>query len=166
MMKDATIRPHIFAGYARETAPFGSYMTLVGLFNALLAGFLLLVNRSRRSLPERTSASDIALLGIATYKLSRLLAKDRVTSFLRAPFSEFQEDTRSSEVNEKPRGTGMQYALGELLTCPFCLGQWVAAFLTYGLVLAPRATRLVGSILAMLTVSDFLQIADEGLKKQ
>lgn len=36
------------------------------------------------------------------------------------------------------------------------MGQWVAAFFTYGLVLSPRATRVVGSIFAMLALSDFL----------
>jgi hypothetical protein len=164
-MKDAPRRSHVLAGYAREQAPFGSYLTLVGLFNALFAGFLLLVKYARRSLPEQIHAGDIALLGIATYKLSRLITKDKVTSFLRAPFSEFEEDTSSSEVNEKPRGTGMQYALGELLTCPFCMGQWVAAFFAYGLVVAPRVTRLVGSLFAIHMISDLLQHADAGIKK-
>ncbi len=41
------------------------------------------------------------------------------------------------------------------------MGQWVAAFLTYGLVLQPRATRLVTSIFAMITLADFLHPAYE-----
>jgi hypothetical protein len=164
-MKDTLVPSKVFAGYAREQTPFGSYLTLVGLFNGLFAGFLLLMKQARRSLPEQVHAGDIVLLGIATYKLSRLISKDKVTSFLRAPFSEFEEDTSSSEVNEKPRGTGMQYALGELLTCPFCIGQWVAAFFTYGLAIAPRVTRLVGSVFAILMISDFLHHADAGIKK-
>ncbi len=149
----------LFAGYKRPDGPLASYATLVGIFNAAFAGFLLLTNRSNKAIPERVGLADIALLGLATHKLSRLLAKDWVTSFLRAPFTEYQGSAGPGEVNEKPRGTGMQLALGELLTCPFCMGQWVAAFFGYGLVLAPRVTRLVGSIFVMLTISDFLHLA-------
>ncbi len=41
------------------------------------------------------------------------------------------------------------------------MGQWVAAFLTYGLVLRPRETRLVASAFAMITLADFLHPAYE-----
>ncbi len=41
------------------------------------------------------------------------------------------------------------------------MGQWVAAFLTYGLVLRPRVTRLVASAFAMITLADFLHPAYE-----
>jgi hypothetical protein len=33
---------------------------------------------------------------------------------------------------------------------------WVAAFFTYGLVFVPRVTRLVATILTVLTISDHL----------
>jgi uncharacterized protein DUF1360 len=33
---------------------------------------------------------------------------------------------------------------------------WISAFFAYGLVLFPAATRLVGAIFAMLTISDYL----------
>ena len=46
--------------------------------------------------------------------------------------------------------------MGELVTCTFCMGQWIAAFFTYGLVLAPTVTRVIGSVFAMLTLSDFM----------
>ena len=49
--------------------------------------------------------------------------------------------------------------MGELLSCPFCLAVWVATALTGGLVLAPRVTRLVATILTAVTASDFLQFA-------
>ena len=41
----------------------------------------------------------------------------------------------------------------------FCLGQWIAAFFAYGLVLAPALTRFVASVFAIVTVSDFLHQA-------
>jgi hypothetical protein len=48
--------------------------------------------------------------------------------------------------------------VGELLVCPFCLDQWVATGYAAGLVVAPRATRFVASIMATVAISDFLQI--------
>ena len=44
--------------------------------------------RSGRELPERVDAADLLLTGLATHKLSRLVAKDRIMSFARAPFTE------------------------------------------------------------------------------
>jgi hypothetical protein len=46
-----------------------------------------------------------------------------------------------------------------MVTCPYCLGLWVAAALSVGLLFAPRLTRFICSVLAALTISDFLQIA-------
>jgi hypothetical protein len=98
-------------------------------------------------------------LGVATQKLSYLLSKDAVTSPLRAPFTEFQGMESPSHVEEHPRGTGLRKAIGGLMVCNFCLGQWVAAFFVYGLVLAPALTRLVAAIFAVLAISDYLHQA-------
>jgi len=46
--------------------------------------------------------------------------------------------------------------LGELVTCPYSIGVWVAAGLTYGLVLWPRQTRVVTTIFGAQAVADFL----------
>ena len=56
------------------------------LFNAGLAGALLAAKRAGR-LPERIETRDVILLGTASHKLSRLLAKDKITTVLRAPFT-------------------------------------------------------------------------------
>ena len=81
------------------------------------------------------------LISIATHKLSRLLAKDSVTSPLRAPFTRYAEPGGAAEVNEEVRdqGSSIRHSIGELVTCPFCLAVWVATGLTGGLVLAPAA---------------------------
>jgi Protein of unknown function (DUF1360) len=150
-----------FAGYAepRERPPFASYAAFAAIFNAGLAGSLAAAKRSGRELPERIGPGDILLIGTASHKLSRLASKDKVTSFMRAPFTEFQERGGPAEFEEKPRGRGMQRALGELIACPYCLGLWASAGFHVGLVFAPRTTRLLASTLTALTLSDFLQIA-------
>lgn len=149
------IRP--FAGYADEDRPLGSYALLTVLFNAAAAGFF--VATSGRNLPERAGVGDVVLLGTATHKLARLIAKDWVTSFLRAPFVRYEGSAGPAEVDEKPRGKGLQLALGELLTCPYCIGQWVAAGLAGGLAVRPRETRLIATTFTALTVADFLHLA-------
>jgi uncharacterized protein DUF1360 len=146
----------IFEGYDRGEESLPSYATLVGLFNLILAVFLLIARKTGRPIPERIEARDIALLGVATHKLSQLLARDAITSPLRAPFTELLEKQSPKSVDEKPRGKGLRRSLGELLTCHFCVGQWVASFFTYGLVFAPAVTRLVASIFAIVALSDHL----------
>lgn len=145
--------------------PLASYATLLGIYNTTFAGLLLAANTSKRRLPEQVGYADLALLGMATYKLSRVIAKDRVTSPLRAPFTEYVEPAGESEIKEKVRGEGMQRAVGDLVTCPYCLSPWVAAALTFGLVFRPRATRLVMATMAAATVSGFLHRATDAIKE-
>jgi hypothetical protein len=147
------------ADYADEEVPLGSYAVLVAIFNGLFGGLLLITRRSRGGLPEKVGLGDLLLLGVAAFRLSRTLSKDTVTSFLRAPFTEYEGPGGPGEVEERPRGRGVQRALGELLICPYCLTQWVAAAFVYGLALQPRATRLVAAVFAVKAVADGCQIA-------
>jgi Protein of unknown function (DUF1360) len=110
-------------------------------------------------LPERVDGRDLLLTGVATHKLSRLIAKDKIAAFLRAPFTELQGRGGPAEIEERARGEGLRRAVGELLICPYCLGLWLSSGFHLGLVTAPRTTRFFSSILAGLTISDFLQIA-------
>lgn len=156
----------IWTGYVKEgTHPLWGYALLVSIFSSLFAGFMAIIRITDRSLPERISPGDIALLGIGTYRLSRLLTKDSVTSIFRAPFTEFEQPIGDGEVDERPRGKGLRHAIGELVVCPYCVGQWVSAFFTYGFVLAPRFTRLVASMFAMYTLADSMQLGMDALKR-
>lgn len=146
------------AGYSEQTRPLGSYALLVAVFNSLLVGFLIALRRSHRELPERIQIGDVVLLGAATHKLSRLVTKNKPTSALRAPFTEYEGPAGRGEVEEKPRGHGLRRAVGELLVCPYCMGLWIATPMTFGLVLAPRTTRFVAAIFATLGLSDIIQV--------
>jgi hypothetical protein len=156
----------VFEGYDGGEEPLPSYAALAGLFNLILAVFLLIARKSGRQIPERVETRDIALLGVATHKLSMLVAQDAVTSPLRAPFTELQEKQSPKNVDEKPRGKGLRRSIGELMTCKFCVGQWVASFFTYGLVFAPAVTRLVASIFAIVALSDHLHQTYKALMKR
>jgi hypothetical protein len=153
-------------GYAPEgeRPPLGSRLALASGFAAAFGAFLAARRRSGRGLPERIDARDLALLSGASFKLGRMIAKEKVSAPIRAPFTEYQGKAEApGEVNERPRGSGPRAAVGELLTCPYCLGMWVISALTVGLVTVPRETRLVASILSALGVSDFLQVAYRAL---
>jgi Protein of unknown function (DUF1360) len=149
-----------------EDRPMGSHLALVVAYNGLVGAFLLARARSGKPFPKRIGLGDLLLAGVATHKLSRVIAKDRVTAPLRAPFTEFEEEGGPGEVEEKPRGRGMRKAIGELIVCPFCMAQWVATGLLAGLAVAPRATRFICSIFAAVAISDFLQIFYKGSEEK
>ena len=151
-------------GEAHPDRPIASYTVLTGAFGGLCAGFALWMRRTGRHLPERVGAGDLALITLATHKLSRLIAKDRVTSALRHPFTRYQGEGGPGEVEEAARGSGLRRAIGELLICPYCLGMWISAAFTAGLAVAPRPTRWLASVFTALFGADVLQIAYKKLE--
>ncbi len=160
------VQQEVVEGYGGEEQRLYSYATLMGLFNLIFAVFLFFVKHTGRNIPERVDTKDLALLGVATHKLSLIGSQDAVTSPLRAPFTELQEKESPKSVEEKPRGKGLRRSVGELLTCQFCLGLWVASFFTYGLVLAPRVTRLIATVFTVVTISDYLHQTYKALMKR
>lgn len=131
---------------------FATMMAFYLVSTAVLTGVAI---RDQR-LPRRFGLLDVALLGIATHKLSRLLAKDRITGILRAPFVNYIRSAGAGEVEEEPRGRGIQRGIGTLISCPYCMGPWCATALAFGLLFAPRIGRFFVGILTAVTVSDFL----------
>lgn len=149
-----------FAGHSPDhDRPLGGYALLMGSFLTICGGLGIWLHRSGRELPERVESRDLALVATATFKASRLLARDRVTSAIRAPFSRFQGDAGPGEVDEAARGRGIRRVLGELLVCPYCLDVWTASAFLAGLVAAPRQTRWVASVFSVVAAADALQIA-------
>ena len=151
--------PDTSHGYApTQQRPLAAYAVLSGGFFAALGGALAAARSAGREF-DRPTASDIVIYGLATQKLSRLIAKDKVTSTLRAPFTRYQEPSGHGELDEAPRGEGLRYAVGELLVCPYCLAQWVVGAITVGSVFAPRTTRLLSAMWAAQAIADGAQLA-------
>src|SRR5918995_9759 len=98
--------PGPLAGYADDPPPFGGYAFMTAVFLTAFGGAMGAARASGRELPERISPQDVVLVGVASHKLSRLISKDRITSFVRAPFTEFQQRAGHAEVDERPRGRG------------------------------------------------------------
>jgi hypothetical protein len=140
--------------------PVGSHAAMLGIYLALLAVATLLARASGRELPEQVSVKDLVTMALGTHKISRTITKESVTSPLRAPFTEHHGPGGPAEVMDEPRGEGgMRHAVGELLTCPFCLDVWIVSAFGLGLVVAPRLTRLVAGSFSALAGADFLQLA-------
>jgi hypothetical protein len=143
----------VFDGYGNPGEPLLGYGALAGVYALVFSGLLGAAHR-KAVVPEKIALGDVGLIGVATFRLSRLITKDKVTSSFRAPFTRFEKAVGSGEVEEDARGAGMQRAIGDLITCPYCIGLWVATGLTFGLVFAPRSTRLLASILSAVAISD------------
>ena len=138
--------------------PLGGYAALMGLYGAAVTAGAVTLRRRNRPLPD-VRPVDIILVGVATHKVARRVTKDSVTSPLRAPFTRYEGVSGPAELQEQVRGEGLRKAVGELISCPFCISQWVATGFVFGLVAAPRATRWTASVFASLALADFLQFA-------
>jgi uncharacterized protein DUF1360 len=132
-----------------SSPPYEAYATIAGVF---LGGLAIVASLSRRSPPG--AVLELAALSAATFKVSRTLTRERVGSFVRQPFVEGDADTGE---DEQPAGEGLQRAIGELVTCPRCLGTWSAAVLASTQMLSPRFGRLLTWSLGASAASDFLQ---------
>lgn len=147
--------------------PLSGYVTLMGVYS-LLAGGLLAWARSAAKEDRQLGWGDLARLGVATARLSRLLTKDSVTSPLRAPLTRYAGHGLPSEVNEEVAGWArkrpLPHAVAELVTCPFCMAQWTATGLVCAHVLAPRTARLATDILVAAAGADAVQYAVASLE--
>jgi len=148
-------------GHDRPLGPYGLLDIVYGGGVFVLGVF---ARRRRRKLPE-LSVQDLALIGVATHRLARTIAKDPILSPVRMPFTSYQGVSGPSELHEEVVADGLGHALGELLTCPFCLAQWIATGFVGGMIFAPRATRLVAATCAGVAVADFLQFAYAGAQQ-
>jgi hypothetical protein len=157
--KTTPLGDSLVSGYAPgQDRPLGGYAALMGVYGAAVAAGAVALRRRRWPLPE-VRPVDVVLVGIATHKLARRVTKDSVTSPLRAPFTRYEGRSGPGELQEGVRGSGVRKAVGELVSCPFCISQWMATGFTFGLVVAPLATRWTASVFASLALADFLQFA-------
>lgn len=138
--------------------PLGGYAVLMGVYGSVVTAGAVALRRRNRPLPD-VRLFDVVLVGVATHKVARRMSKDSVTSPLRAPFTRYEGVSGPAELQEGARGTGIRKAVGELISCPFCLSQWVSTGFIFGLLTAPRATRWTASVFASLALADFLQFA-------
>lgn len=124
--------------------PRGAYAIIMVIFLSLFGAVAATLRRNPATLSQTPPARDMALLGIATFRMSRLIVADRVTSVFRKPVVEEGVGEEQLEgVTQKPKEEGgMVQAVGELVTCPWCVSVWAGAFNVYLLTMFPRVGRL------------------------
>jgi hypothetical protein len=130
-----------------ETPTDPADYALLSLTYASLLGALAYASRDRAPV-ER---SELVPLAAATFALAKLVGREKVETWVREPFVEEGPDGRH------PKGTGLRYAIGELLSCTRCLGAWSALGLVGLRMAAPETSRTVTSVLAASAANDFLQ---------
>jgi len=141
-----------------EERPLASYSAAMATYIALVAAAAGVARRAGLSAPDTIRPWDLALVTVATHKLSRLISRANITSPLRAPFTRYRGVGGPAELAEDARGEGHRHVIGELVTCPFCVGQWIATAFVAGLVAAPRQTRVVAAVFSVVAGSDALQL--------
>jgi hypothetical protein len=102
----------------------------------------------------------LILFTFASFRLTRLLVYDKITSFVRAPFIdeiEVQEEDGSIATYTKIKGSGLQYWIGELLSCHWCTGVWTTAFLLLCYYWMPNFTEPLLFLLAIAGVAGVIE---------
>jgi Protein of unknown function (DUF1360) len=128
----------------RPTQPH-DYAILNLTWAALLAGLIAMTDQ------DGPPAHELPLFGLASFSVSKTLSKERVGTWVRTPVVDESVPERT------PKGRGLRYAAGELVTCSRCLGTWSALALVGLRAVRPREARLVAGVLATSAVNDFLQ---------
>src|SRR4051794_17851506 len=83
------------------------YAALSAGYGALV-GALVVAARDTGEHPVRPI--ELPMLGLATFSVAKLVAKEKVESWMREPFLEERADGE-----RRPKGKRMRYAIGELL---------------------------------------------------
>jgi len=132
------------------------YGAINAVYAVLFVG-VLVATRGRDAEAERLGSAELLPLSAATFSISKLIAKEKVGSWVREPFVD------DPVGRKQPRGGRLQHALGELVTCSRCVGAWTALGLV-GLRLAePRTGRTVMTVFAAAGMNDFMQAGFRGL---
>lgn len=130
-----------------------TYLSLIALFGGLFVAFTARERGKGRTTPTPIQPFDFLLLALSVFRLARIVSSDPVTEPLRAPV------TTDTEDGSEPKGQGAQRALGELVSCPMCIGVWISAALTYGLLWIPGPTRVLLAIFGSAGAAEALNFA-------
>ncbi|HEY0633044.1 MAG TPA: DUF1360 domain-containing protein [Thermoleophilaceae bacterium] len=148
MATEPVTYPHPVVQEESPTEPV-DYAAINAVYGALLTTLVLTTRERAREDP--ISGRELVPIAAATFALSKVIAREKIGSWMREPFV---EDPAGAK---KPRGRRLQRAIGELVTCTRCVGAW-SALGVVGLRLAsPESGRVVTNVLAASAANDWLQ---------
>jgi len=102
----------------------------------------------------------IMIIGLASFRLTRLIVYDKITEFLRSPFfDEVKEmdDEGMEEIFLVPKKSGWKKWIGELLSCYWCMGIWSSMFLIFMYFYFPMFGELVILILSVSAIAAIIE---------
>jgi hypothetical protein len=136
-------------------SPYAAYRLLSFTFNGALLS-VAFSKAAKGAFSTPMMLTDFGMTAAATHKLAQIISSERVTMYLRSPFTWQRDEGRKGERKEIPKEHGLHRALGELLTCPYCLAPWISSALIAGHIFAPVPTRVVTTIFAATAAADWL----------
>lgn len=136
-------------------------LTLISLFLGVFATFGGRLVKRNQDIDLKPL--DLLLLGLSSFRIGRMIAYEGVAAPLREPFTTTQPDASGAGQTVVASGHGARFVLGELVSCPICIGTWTAAALVYGLHLLPRPTRLLLAIMSTTGVAELCYSITEAL---
>jgi len=137
----------------RSTTRPLDYALLEGAFLTCFIGVVALARRREGCDALAIASSELPVMAMAVFALADVLAKEKVSTWIREPFVVESIDHRPG----LPQGSGVRYAIGEMLTCTRCVGTWSALGLLGLRTVSPTAGRAANVILALTGTNDILQ---------
>lgn len=142
---------------AATTPPTASgpaaYAALEAVFASGLLGLIALTRRREHDGTPAIPRDELPLLAMATFALADVLAKERISTWIREPF--VVEGADHKPVG--PEGSGLRAAIGELMTCTRCVGTWSALGLVALRTASPASGRAAVRVLALAGTNDLMQ---------
>jgi Protein of unknown function (DUF1360) len=101
------------------------------------------------------------LLGLAAFRLTRLIVFDQIMAPLRRPFFteiEEKDEEGKTEIYIIPKEKGLRHWIGELLSCYWCTGVWVSVCLTFLYTLQSQVGEFLILLLAVAAIGSLIEV--------
>ena len=140
---------------------FWNFVFLIFFFTLVVLGVIILDTESRLAWADIT-LFDVALVTLATWRLTRFIATDTTTKFFREQFYDLKRTARAISL-ERPL-SGPRRTIVDLLTNHYNLGLFLAALVIFLYLLTPYAVYPV-AFLALAGVVSIVEVVVERLTK-
>jgi hypothetical protein len=123
------------------------------LFNVTYAALVAIFAARARNARDTPPLVELPVLGLATFALSKAVAREKIGSWVREPLAD-EHLSHAAHPLQRPGAVAR-----DLVTCTRCIGAWAALGLVALRVTSPAAGRSVATVLAVSGVNDFAQAA-------
>lgn len=128
-----------------------------GMFYLLLfvMGTIILDTEARLT-RETITIFDVAIITLASFRMTRLFVNDAITKFIREQFLDAEQGRGGKITLVKPK-TGPRRTLSDLFSCPWCFGLWSGTTVTFFYLLSPMVF-FPTLAFAVAGIASFIQI--------